>query len=97
MTREEMAERMNSLAGDRTDDETLTFIKEMQSWVPPDEYTEIVQERDKYRTDYEDMRHRYRERFLGGTTSGEEVKARYKTEIEEERKPLTFDKLFKER
>lgn len=100
-SKEEILERVRSLIGDRTDDEALTIIEDVNDTFSDREVAETEDWRAKYEESERTWRQRYRDRFFqtpaNTETTREEVLEDNKEDLEGEGKVKDFDELFEEK
>ena len=86
-TKDELLERAKSILGDRTDDDAIGFVEDIN-----DSYTDSENWHQKYLDNDAKWREKYRDRFFN---SGGEEEPTNETEIVEQDKKLSYSDLFK--
>ena len=94
-SKEELLASVNALLGENITDEALTFIEDLSDSV------EVSNVSDDWKTRYEqldaDWRKRYKDRFMGVSTTPEEVKTEQEENVNEDGEKRSYDELFEER
>ena len=98
LKKDELMEKLKTILGEKTDDETLSFIEDVS-----DTYDDALKGKEndedwqkKYEENDKMWREKYRDRFFnssGNDEDDEDEPPIEKKEVEE--KPLTFENLFK--
>lgn len=97
----ELMEKLKTIIGDKNDDETLAFIEDVNDTF--DDKSKGATSDEDWQKKYDELdnkwREKYKERFFNKSGNEEDVKEDEKLIDEstegEEKKPLTFENLFK--
>lgn len=97
----ELMEKLKTIIGDKNDDETLAFIEDVSDTF--DDKNKGTTSDEDWQKKYDELdnkwREKYKERFFNKSGNEEDIKEDEKLIDEstegEEKKPLTFDNLFK--
>lgn len=92
LNNEDFMKSVKAIIGDRTDEESIKFIENMN-----DTYNSLVADKEVTNTAWEQKYNalndtwskRYKDRFVGGSEQGEK-----KDDTEEDNEPKTYDDLF---
>ena len=94
-SKEELLASVNALLGENITDEALTFIEDLSDSV------EVSNDSDDWKTRYEqldaDWRKRYKDRFIGVSTTPEEVKKEQEENVNKDGEKRSYEELFEER
>lgn len=98
LTREQFNTAIRGIVGERTDDEALTFVENMNDTFNDAESraSDTTNWKKKYEDNDRDWRNRYRERFFNGGKGDEGNKDNEEDEDKDEGKVKTYNDLFKE-
>lgn len=101
LTREQFMERLNTLTGGKTDDDTLTMIKDFSDTFKSLEEKEDVnavrgEYEEKLKTLEDTWRNKYRDAFFNGAEEEKKDVIEEKEDDEEKEEPHTYEELFKE-
>ena len=94
-SKEELLASVNALLGENISDEALTFIEDLSDSV--DVESDSVDWKAKYAQLDADWRKRYKERFMGTSTTPEEVVTEQEENVEEDGEKRSYEELFEER
>lgn len=97
LKKSELMEKLKTILGDKTDDETIVFIEDVSDTLDAgnsEDWKQKYEENDKM------WREKYTKRFFDGNDVEDDGKENDVEEVEketekEEAKPLTFENLFK--
>lgn len=91
-SREEIMGQLNQILGEKSDDDTLTFIGDLTDTISDYETRlgDTTNWKEKYETNDADWRKKYRERFFSGEGTEES-----EPDPPDNDKKLTFESLFK--
>lgn len=93
LSKEELMTEMESIIGERTDDEAIKFIEDVTDTI--DSLEEQNNETDEWKSKYEEIVTKYKERFFNQEVDKNE-KSEEETEEETEEEPETYEELFEE-
>lgn len=93
LSKEELMKEMESIIGERTDDEAIKFIEDVTDTI--DSLEEQNNETDEWKSKYEEIVTKYKERFFNQEVDKNE-KSEEETEEETEEEPETYEELFEE-
>lgn len=92
LSKEELMTEMKNIIGERTDDEAIKFIEDVTDTIDAlEEQNNENNETDEWKSKYEEIITKYKERFFNCNEKSEE-----ETEEETEDNPETYDELFEE-
>lgn len=86
LTKDELLTKIESTG--LSDDEKISFMEDISDSFNPTttkEYGDLLSERDKYKSDYEDMMNKYKERFLSNDSKVEKMEIKKEPEMEEKK------------
>ena len=94
-SKEELLASINTLLGENISDEALTFIEDLSDSV------EVESDSEGWKAKYDqldaDWRKRYKDRFMGVSTTPEDVKTEQEENVEEDGEKRSYEELFEER
>lgn len=102
LNKDEMMSKLKALIGDKSDDETLSFLEDINDTFDSKEKDNEEDWKKKYEDNDKAWREKYRDRFFNQTKNSEEEDEEDKEQeksLEEDKKEaekLTFEGLFKE-
>ena len=95
-SRDEILRRVGAVIGDRSDDDVLGLLDDITDTL--NDYDNRITESGDWKAKYEEndksWREKYRDRFYNAPETEEDYKDTY--EVEEDKKTLTYEDLFKE-
>lgn len=105
LTKEEHNELMSHLMGDEQNDEMEELVRKLRDdfdeslAVDEKEVNDEEGDKEDWKSKYDDLYSKYKERFLDVSTSGEEVKKEQTEDVKEDDKSTkkTYTELFKEK
>ena len=96
LSKEELMTEMESIIGERTDDEAIKFIEDVTDTIDSlEEQNNESNESNEWKSKYEEIITKYKERFFNQEVDKNE-KSEEETEEETEDNPETYDELFEE-
>jgi hypothetical protein len=99
LTKEQLMDKIKTIVGDQTDDDTLSFIEDVSDTM--DSYADKEDWKAKFEANDKAWREKYRDRFLNGPDADEKQQEPEPDDVDdqsddEENKPRKFEDLFKE-
>ena len=99
LTKEQLMDKIKTIVGDKSDDDTLSFIEDVSDTM--DSYADKEDWKAKFEANDKAWREKYRDRFLNGPAADEKQQESEPEDVDdesddEENKPRKFEDLFKE-